>query len=62
MRDIIFLSGATGFLGTEIAAELIRRGVEKLYVLVRADSPREAVHRLKGAWYHDRERARTASC
>lgn len=53
---MILLTGATGFLGTELAAGLIRcPEAEKIYALVRAADPEEAAHRLRAAWYHDQE-------
>ena len=55
MADVIFMTGATGFLGTELAAGLIRcQAAEKIYVLVRAADSQEALHRLREAWYHER--------
>ena len=36
MTDTILLTGATGFLGTELAARLIRFPQIRLYALVRA--------------------------
>ena len=55
MTDIILVTGATGFLGTELAARLIRTSRSKLYALVRAAGEAEAYHRLRAAWYHDKE-------
>ena len=55
MADVVFMTGATGFLGTELAAGLIRcQAAEKIYVLVRAADSQEALHRLREAWYHER--------
>ena len=51
----VFLTGATGFLGTETAAELIRTTKEKIYVLVRAADNEEAAHRLRAIWYEVKE-------
>ena len=54
MSHAVFLTGATGFLGTELVAGLIRRQeAEKIYVLVRAADTEEALHRLREAWYHE---------
>lgn len=54
MADVIFLTGGTGFLGTELAAGLIRcPAAEKIYVLVRAADAEEASSRLRAVWYHD---------
>ena len=54
MADTILLTGATGFLGTELAAKLLacpQPGT--IYALVRAKDHKEAEHRLRAAWYHD---------
>ena len=54
MADTVFLTGATGFLGTELALRLAAcPDVEKIYVLVRAGGPKEAGHRLRASWYHE---------
>ena len=53
MTDTILLTGGTGFLGTEIAAALVRESNAKIYALVRSGSEEEAVHRLKASWQHD---------
>ncbi len=50
MGDTVLLTGATGFLGTEIAARLIRKPELKLYALVRAADEAEAAHRLRNIW------------
>lgn len=55
MADTIFLTGGTGFLGTELLARLIHIEDVRIYVLIRAGSEDEAYHRMKAAWYHDRE-------
>ncbi len=55
MADTILLTGATGFLGTELAEILIRHPeAEKIYALVRAADAAQAAHRLRAAWYHER--------
>ena len=47
MADVIVLTGATGFLGTELASGLIKRPeTELIYALVRASGPEEAAVRL----------------
>ncbi|MBQ8933321.1 MAG: AMP-binding protein [Lachnospiraceae bacterium] len=51
MNDTIFLTGGTGFLGTELAAQLCRSPQTKVYILVRAETKALALHRLKSAWY-----------
>lgn len=46
MADTILLTGATGFLGTELAACLLQcSDAEKIYALVRADDDQEADHK-----------------
>ncbi|MBR2764875.1 MAG: AMP-binding protein [Blautia sp.] len=55
MTDTILLTGATGFLGTELAARLIRMPRVRIYALVRAGGFQEACHRLREAWQHDDE-------
>lgn len=50
MADGIVLTGATGFLGTEIALKLVEQSDRKVYVLVRSRDESEASHRLKAAW------------
>jgi thioester reductase-like protein len=44
----VFLTGATGYLGSYAAAELLRQG-ERLHLLVRAKSEKDAEERLWGA-------------
>ena len=46
MRDVVFLTGVTGFLGTELASRLARQEHTTVYALVRASDDDEAVHRL----------------
>lgn len=50
MANDIFLTGATGFLGTEIALKLVEQSDRKIYCLVRAKDEAEAFHRLRSAW------------
>ena len=54
MTGSVFITGATGFLGTEVCAELIHTGAHQIYALVRAENEEMALHRLRGAWYHDK--------
>ncbi len=49
--DRILITGITGFLGTEIAAELMRTTEDTVYGLVRAGSGSEASARLRALWY-----------
>ncbi|MBP3870179.1 MAG: SDR family oxidoreductase [Faecalicoccus sp.] len=55
MSDGILISGATGFLGTNIIEELLLNTDSKIYVLVRANSMEHAIHRLKGLWYGSKD-------
>lgn len=55
VTDTILLTGATGYLGTELAARLARTSQSKIYALVRAIDEEEAYHRLRAAWRHDKE-------
>lgn len=55
MKDAIFLSGATGFLGTETVGRLLTETEADIYVLVRAEDEEAACHRLRNAWYHEEE-------
>lgn len=55
MTNTICMTGATGFLGTELAAQLVRTYRSKIYALVRAADEAEAYHRLRAAWCHDKE-------
>lgn len=50
MAETIFLTGATGFLGTELASRLIQRPDTTVYALVRAADDAEADHRLRADW------------
>ncbi|KAJ4144337.1 hypothetical protein LMH87_003225 [Akanthomyces muscarius] len=44
----VFLTGATGYLGTELLHQLVRQdGVDKIAVLVRANTPEQAMGRVK---------------
>ncbi|MBO6107365.1 MAG: AMP-binding protein [Stomatobaculum sp.] len=53
MADTVLLTGATGFLGTELATRLIREPGLRLYALVRAADEAGAAHRLRSAWHYD---------
>lgn len=53
MKNAVFMTGATGFLGTELAGQLIRSCDRTLYVLVRAGTEGAAYSRLRGSWDHD---------
>ena len=53
MTGSIFISGGTGFLGTELCARLLDICDSPIHVLVRAADQAEALHRLREAWQHD---------
>ncbi len=46
-----FITGGTGFVGTEVAAVLLRTSDEVIYTLVRAADEAAAIPRLKTVWY-----------
>jgi long-chain acyl-CoA synthetase len=51
MNDTILLTGATGFLGTWVARELLKESDCLVLALVRADDQEAAVRRLRRAWW-----------
>jgi long-chain acyl-CoA synthetase len=51
MKYEILLTGGTGFLGTQIALNLIKNENVQLQVMVRAKNNEEAVLRLKRTWW-----------
>jgi long-chain acyl-CoA synthetase len=51
MPRIIFLTGATGFLGTQIMRELLKDDDNYIATLVRAKSNQEASERAARAWW-----------
>lgn len=51
----VFVTGATGFLGTEVVSSLLRSTDEIIYVLVRAEDEEAATHRLKSFWYEKKD-------
>lgn len=53
MKDNILVTGATGFLGTEIVQKLIEQTDKIIYVLVRADKKEQAVARLRSLWWEE---------
>lgn len=55
LSNSIFLTGGTGFLGTEIVLRLVRTTENDIYVLVRAETEAQAVHRLRACWQHSDE-------
>ncbi len=54
MTDAVFITGGTGFLGTEIIDRFVTTTDKRVYVLVRAKDQETASHRLKAAWYHNK--------
>jgi long-chain acyl-CoA synthetase len=57
MSEIVLLTGATGFLGTQIARRLIQRSDCLVMTLVRAKDLASAQHRLSRVWWDWRELA-----
>ena len=47
----VLLTGATGFLGAQVARRLLACADYTVYALIRADNPASAVHRLSRAWW-----------
>lgn len=47
----IFITGATGLLGTEVVAQLLNTTTHKIYVLVRAENKADAESRLRALWW-----------
>ncbi len=57
MSAVVLLTGATGFLGTQIARRLIQKADCTVIALVRAEDHEGARHRLLRAWWDWRELA-----
>ena len=51
----VFLTGGSGFLGTQIAQRLITQAEVEITVLIRAQSQQDAELRLKRAWWETPE-------
>ncbi|MFA5364184.1 MAG: AMP-binding protein [Candidatus Bathyarchaeia archaeon] len=51
MSTVVFLTGGTGFIGTQIARRLIRQPDSHVVVLVRGENKESATLRLKRAWW-----------
>ena len=51
VSDVVFLTGGTGFIGTQIAKRLLGHPDLRLLVLVRAENKETATLRLKRAWW-----------
>ena len=47
----VLLTGANGFLGTQIARQLISKPEIKIITIIRAKNKSNALERLKRAWY-----------
>jgi long-chain acyl-CoA synthetase len=52
VRTCVLLTGATGFLGTQIAVRLFRNTEHAIVALVRAKTRDEALHRLSRTWWN----------
>lgn len=52
MKNQILLTGANGFLGTQIARRLIKNEENYIIALVRASNKENALRRLKRAWWN----------
>ncbi len=53
VEGTFFITGATGLLGTEVVARLLKTTNSLIYVLVRAESDEEAASRLRSLWWDD---------
>lgn len=53
MEHTVLLTGATGFLSTEIAAQLLTTTQSTIFALVRAANEAAAVSRLKAVWWEE---------
>ncbi|MGZ7108336.1 MAG: AMP-binding protein, partial [Methanobacterium sp.] len=51
MKELIFLTGANGFLGTQIAIRIIKKYDHNIIVLIRGKNKEDAVNRLYRAWW-----------
>ena len=47
----IFITGATGLLGTEVVTRLLGTTGRQIFVLVRAGSEEQAASRLRALWW-----------
>lgn len=54
-RETVFITGATGLLGTEVVSQLLDTTPCRIYALVRAASVEEAAHRLHALWWEDKD-------
>lgn len=53
MGRVIFLTGATGFIGTQVAERLLNEPDVELQVLIRATDATDAERRLSRAWWDE---------
>ncbi len=51
----IFLTGATGHLGSEIVQQLLKAGNCNIYVLMRSHSAEDAQNRLRTLWWEEKD-------
>jgi long-chain acyl-CoA synthetase len=51
MSEVVLLTGATGFIGTQVAMDLLKRPELKLTVLVRAENGKDAERRARRQWW-----------
>ena len=51
MSEVVLLTGATGFIGTQVALELLKRPDLRIVALVRADNAKEAEHKARRQWW-----------
>ena len=51
MNKTIFLTGANGFLGTQIASRIIKHHDHNIIAVIRGKNKEDAVNRLCRAWW-----------
>jgi long-chain acyl-CoA synthetase len=51
MRGYVLLTGATGFLGTQIASRILKKCDHEIIAVVRGKNKEDAVNKLYRAWY-----------
>lgn len=62
MSEAVLLTGATGFLGTRIARQLIENTNADVIVLVRAASEESSLHRLRRFWWQHPDLLKEIGC
>jgi len=55
LQNIIFLTGSTGFVGTQIAKKIILETDDQIITIVRAESQENAILRLKRTFWEIKE-------